>query len=115
MKEDGVHHGEDRGIGPDAQRQRDHRDNGKCRGLAKSAQRVTDVLGNIVHVGGSPSPGLLRDAWQARLLARAPAESSILRLLGAGGLLSTDHLTPAPRLAALSSRTPPCLGGQGLS
>src|SRR5262249_25423507 len=76
MKEDRVDHGEYSGVGPNAQRQREYRDDGKYRRLAQAAQRILDVLGNVVHADLLPSSAnrlpldLLRDALGSTLVSR---------------------------------------------
>jgi len=49
--EDGVHHTEDRGVGTDADRKRDHRDSGEARIAAEQPHAMKDVLSEIVKPG----------------------------------------------------------------
>ena len=67
----GVHNAENRSIGADAQRQREHRDRCKARISAQLPQAITDVLQEILDIVYSAHiPALLFDLLDSAKLAQ---------------------------------------------
>lgn len=91
LEDDAVHHREDRGVGPDAQRDGDDRRQGERGGAPQRAQAVGQVLPELAHV--VPPPPLLFDVavHGAQVAAR---------------LVEVAELAQCPR-AGLVRREPP--------
>src|SRR5207244_3198114 len=68
-KDHSVDDGEDRGVGADAERQRENRDERKPRLPPKGSKSIRNVLPKFTH-GRNPAPFRTRVVWLARRSAK---------------------------------------------
>ncbi len=58
VEEDGIHHAEDRGIGADAEREREDGEESEARRPQQGARTIAKILGEILQA--TPAPGIAR-------------------------------------------------------